>query len=93
MCVIISLRYIKTKTLFIHSLNLLPSCYLFSFARTLLRQAQYQTVRALPILVSATKDEIEQGSTASKPIFIFIALDLVLASRRPFVCWFFGADG
>ncbi|PXF45524.1 Calcium-activated potassium channel slowpoke [Gracilariopsis chorda] len=57
-----------------------------------LRQAQYQSARAVLIMTSESDDAKGQGSTDSKAIFTVMTLDSLLADRDTFVCCILDAE-
>eukprot|EP00178_Gracilaria_changii_P026985 TRINITY_DN836_c0_g1_i1.p1 TRINITY_DN836_c0_g1~~TRINITY_DN836_c0_g1_i1.p1 ORF type:complete len:1410 (-),score=179.92 TRINITY_DN836_c0_g1_i1:11724-15953(-) len=57
-----------------------------------LRQAQYQSARAVLIITSESDEAKGQGSTDSKAIFTVMTLDSLLAGRDTFVCCILDAE-
>ncbi|CAN8073689.1 unnamed protein product [Agarophyton chilense] len=57
-----------------------------------LRQAQFQSARAVLIITSESVDAKGQGSTDSKAIFTVMTLDSLLAGRDTFVCCILDAE-
>ncbi|KAI0557571.1 Calcium-activated BK potassium channel alpha subunit [Gracilaria domingensis] len=57
-----------------------------------LRQAQFQSARAVLIITSESDEAKGQGSTDSKAIFTVMTLDSLLAGRDTFVCCILDAE-
>lgn len=57
-----------------------------------LRQAQYQSARAVLIMASESDEAVGHGSTDSRAIFTVMTLDALLADQETFVCCILDAE-